>query len=115
MKPQIVDFLNGSKKQERAREYLNELKKNANLQITLPEPPKPPTGFAFGSYGRMIAASDLHGRPGRDANIVKHGSRLDEDNYVEAELRREDFWDLTQSATRAVITLANASVEAAAR
>ncbi|QRK05107.1 thioredoxin domain-containing protein [Archangium violaceum] len=42
VKPQIVDFLNGSKKQERAREYFNELKKNANVQITLPEPPKPP-------------------------------------------------------------------------
>ncbi len=42
VKPQIVDFLTGSKKQERAREYFAELKKNANVQITLPEPPRPP-------------------------------------------------------------------------
>ncbi len=42
VKPQIVDFLNGSKKQERAREFFNELKKTANVQITLPEPPKAP-------------------------------------------------------------------------
>ena len=42
VKPQIVDFINGNKKQERAREYFNELKKNANVQITLPEPPKAP-------------------------------------------------------------------------
>jgi protein-disulfide isomerase len=42
VKPQIVDFINSSKKQERAREYFNELKKTANVQITLPEPPKAP-------------------------------------------------------------------------
>ncbi|WP_309887999.1 thioredoxin domain-containing protein [Archangium sp.] len=42
VKPQIVDFLGGSKKQERAREFFAELKKNNNVQITLPEPPKPP-------------------------------------------------------------------------
>ncbi|PTL82618.1 thioredoxin domain-containing protein [Vitiosangium sp. GDMCC 1.1324] len=62
VKPQIVDFLNGSKKQERAREYFNELKKNANVQITLPEPPKPPverkqvaaTGPAKGPEGAPV-------------------------------------------------------------
>ena len=42
VKPQIVDFLTGSKKQERARDYFAELKKGANVQITLPEPPRPP-------------------------------------------------------------------------
>ena len=40
VKPQIVDFLTGSKKQERAREFFAELKKGANVQITLPEPPR---------------------------------------------------------------------------
>jgi hypothetical protein len=65
--------------------------------------------FQFGTYGRVIAAMDGKAGPGRDADVVAHGSRLDEDNYVEAELRREDFWDVTQSATRAVITLAIAS------
>ena len=62
VKPQIVDFLTGSKKQERAREYFNELKKTANVQITLPEPPKAPverktvaaTGAAKGPEGAPI-------------------------------------------------------------
>ncbi len=42
VRPQIVDFLTGSKKQERARELFAELKKQANIQIMLPEPPRPP-------------------------------------------------------------------------
>jgi protein-disulfide isomerase len=62
VKPQIVDFLTGSKKQERAREFFAELKKNANVQITLPEPPKPPaerkqvaaTGPAKGPEGAPV-------------------------------------------------------------
>jgi protein-disulfide isomerase len=51
MKPQIVEFLTGSKKQERAREYFNGLKSTANMKITLPEPPRPTvaaTGAAKG-------------------------------------------------------------------
>ncbi len=73
------------------------------------EEPRPPTGFAFGSYGRMIAAGDLRGGPGRDSNIVAHGSRLDEGNYVELELRRDDLWNVTKTGTRLVATLAVAS------
>jgi maltoporin len=68
-----------------------------------------PTGFAFGSYGRMIAATDGRGGPGRDADIVAHGSRLDEANYVELELRRDDYWVKTQASTRLVATLAFAN------
>ncbi|HVY46130.1 MAG TPA: carbohydrate porin, partial [Minicystis sp.] len=60
----------------------------------------------FGSYGRVIAATDLRGRAGRDANIVAHGSRLDEGDYVELELRRDDAWSKTNSTTRVVATLA---------
>lgn len=72
-----------------------------------PAPPPPPSGsFQFGSYGRVMAASDLRGRPGRDADIVAHGSRLDESNYVELELRREDFWEKTGVTSRIVTTLA---------
>jgi maltoporin len=69
------------------------------------EPPPPPSGFAFGSYGRMIAGTDFKGGPGRDADIVAHGSRLDESNYVELELRRDDYWKKTGSTTRLVATL----------
>ena len=57
----------------------------------------------------MITAGDLRGHPGRDANIVEHGSRLDEGNYVELELRRDDYWNVTKTGTRLVATLAVAS------
>jgi maltoporin len=73
------------------------------------EAPKPTSGFAFGSYGRMIAGTDFKGRPGRDADIVAHGSRLDESNYVELELRRDDYWAKTESNTKVVATLAFAN------
>jgi maltoporin len=77
----------------------------------LPDVAKPlrDLGFQFGSYGRMIAATDGHGGPGRDANIVAHGSRLDEGNYVELELRRDDYWQKTGATTRLVATLALAN------
>ncbi len=52
-----------------------------------------PTGhFEFGSYGRVVIASDGRGGTGRSANIVAHGDRIDEDSYAELELRREDTW-----------------------
>jgi len=65
--------------------------------------------FAFGSYGRVIAATDGSGRPGRDADIVAHGSRLDYNNYVELELRREDYWAPVDASTKIVATLALAN------
>ena len=71
---------------------------------------KPHQGsFEFGSYGRVVAGMDGHAGAPRDSDIVAHGSRLDEDNYVEAELRREDHWEKTGAFTRAVITLAIAN------
>lgn len=57
----------------------------------------------------MIAATDFRGGPGRDADIVAHGSRLDESNYVELELRRDDVWSATLTKTRLVATLAVAN------
>lgn len=48
-------------------------------------------GFRFGSYGRIIAASDLQGMTGRSTRVVSHAPRVDEeDTYAELELRRED-------------------------
>ncbi|MEZ4308036.1 MAG: carbohydrate porin [Polyangiaceae bacterium] len=64
------------------------------------------SGFSYGSYGRVVGASDFRGRPGRDTDFVAFGSRLDETNYVELELRREDYWEKTKSFTRIVTTLA---------
>jgi LamB porin len=58
--------------------------------ITLPSIPGDTGHFEFGSYGRVVVASDGRGGTGRDANIVAHGDRIDEDSYGELELRRED-------------------------
>ena len=78
-----------------------------------PKDPNQPPGFAdgfhFGSYGRVIAGGDATGRPGRDADIVARGSRLDESNYAELELRREDYWKKTGAYTRIVATTAFAN------
>jgi hypothetical protein len=63
-------------------------------------------GFVFGSYGRVVTASDGTGRPARESDIVAHGSRLDTSNYVELELRREDTWEKIGIDTRIVSTLA---------
>src|SRR6185503_1081292 len=65
-----------------------------------------PSGrFEFGSYGRVNVASDLRGRTGRDADIVAHGWRIDDDSYAELELRREDTYT-SGIRTRIVTTLA---------
>lgn len=64
------------------------------------------TGFHFGSYGRVVGAGDLKGRPGRNADLVAHGSRWDESTYAELELRREDYWKETGAYTRIVSTIA---------
>lgn len=49
--------------------------------------------FYFGSYGRVVVASDLEGRTGRQSNITAWGPRVDEhDTYAEIELRREDHF-----------------------
>ncbi|MCA9626268.1 MAG: carbohydrate porin [Myxococcales bacterium] len=53
----------------------------------------PRGSFSFGSYGRVIAAGDLRGGRGRDADIVAHGARIDEGSYGELELTRDDEWE----------------------
>ena len=62
------------------------------------------SGFVFGSYGRVIAASDLDGGVGRDADIVTWGPRIDEGTYAELELRRQD--DVSDMHVRIVATVA---------
>ncbi len=66
-------------------------------------------GFEFGSYGRVVAGMDGKAGAPRNSNIVAHGSRLDEGNYVELELRREDEWEKTGAKTKIVATLAVAN------
>ncbi|WP_438016291.1 carbohydrate porin [Sorangium sp. So ce315] len=79
---------------------------DASAAATPPVAQSRQDGFSFGSYGRVVAASDLRGRPGRDADIVAHGSRLDESSYVELTLRRDDHWQKTGASTGVVTTLA---------
>lgn len=72
-----------------------------------PPPEEPHHGsFEFGSYGRVIVGTNGEGFRPRDADIVFRGSRMDEDNYAEAELRREDDWAKTGIHTNVVLTLA---------
>lgn len=67
--------------------------------------PIPESGFFLGSYGRAVSATDFRKRPGRDADIVARGSRLDESPYVEIDFQRQDYWKATGTTTRAVVTL----------
>jgi maltoporin len=62
--------------------------------------------FEFGSYGRVVAASDLRGGTGRGTNVVAFGPRIvDEGSYAELELRHEDKFSETVKS-RIVATLA---------
>lgn len=60
-------------------------------------------GFSFGSYGRVVVATDLRGHSGREANIVAHGTRIDEQTYAELEVHRDDRFGNVR--TRVVATL----------
>jgi maltoporin len=60
--------------------------------VVLPSIPGDTGHFEFGSYGRVQIASDGQGGTGREANVVAHGNRIDEDSYAELELRREDTY-----------------------
>lgn len=42
--------------------------------------------FTFGSYGRIVAGSDLRGGSGYPTNVVSHGPRLHEAPYLELDL-----------------------------
>ncbi|MFK7999599.1 MAG: carbohydrate porin [Polyangiales bacterium] len=79
--------------EDAAEESVEDAEGDANTQAEEAEEDEeePPHRFAFGSYGRVNAASDLNGGLGRSTNIVAYGSRIDEDVYAELELRREDL------------------------
>jgi maltoporin len=72
-----------------------------------PEPLYVPvdTGFAFGSYGRVLAGSDLRGGTPEQVSVVAHPPRIVEPSYVETDLYYR--W-LTEKNTRVrtVTTLA---------
>ncbi len=62
-------------------------------------------GFRFGSYGRILAGTDLRGGKPEAANIVAHGPRIVEDSYLELELSY-GFDTPSGKRLRPVITLA---------
>jgi hypothetical protein len=68
-------------------------------------PEFPRSSFSFGSYGRVVVASDGRGGSGRNADVVAYGSRIDEGTYAELELRRVDDWS-PSITSRIVTTLA---------
>lgn len=78
----------------------------AQGEVEFNRPPDFADGFHFGSYGRVVAGTDHRGRAPRDGDIVARGTRLDESTYAELELRREDYWEATDSYTRIVATIA---------
>ncbi len=47
------------------------------------EPPATPWSFTFGSYGRVIGATNLRGGNGKQLNITSFGPRLEEGPYIE--------------------------------
>ncbi|HEY5951075.1 MAG TPA: carbohydrate porin [Kofleriaceae bacterium] len=79
-------------------------------------PPQPRTfeapidrGFRFGSYGRVLAGSDLRGGKPQKVLIVAHGPRIVEDSYLELEFSYgfdKLIHDKPQIVVRPVITLA---------
>ena len=70
--------------------------------VTDPAEKKASGRFTFGSYGRVVASSDLRGGSGRNADVVAHGPRIDEGTYTELELARTDEW--APGITTAVVT-----------
>ena len=63
------------------------------------------TGFAFGSYGRVLAGTDLRGHTPEQISVVAHPPRIVEPSYVETDLYYR-WWTEKQVALRTVTTLA---------
>jgi hypothetical protein len=62
-------------------------------------------GFHFGTYGRVIAGTDLRGGKPESANIVAHGPRIVEPSYLELDLWY-GLYTPKERFIRPVITLA---------
>jgi maltoporin len=60
-------------------------RKPAFLDSVYVTPPSRDEGFRFGSYGRLIAGTDLRGGKPGDINVVAHGPRIVEPSYLELE------------------------------
>ncbi|HEY5922608.1 MAG TPA: carbohydrate porin [Kofleriaceae bacterium] len=76
-------------------------------------PPHRDAGFRFGSYGRVLAGSDLRGGKPEQVSVVGHGPRIVEDSYLELEFsygfereRGNNHGGSSYIIVRPVITLA---------
>jgi maltoporin len=69
--------------------------------------PNPDRGFRFGSYGRVLAGTDLRGGKPQKVSVVAHAPRIIEDSYLELEFSY-GFQRPTDSyiIVRPIITLA---------
>jgi len=71
-----------------------------------PAPPAPTdAGFLFGSYGRILAGSDLRGGKPEAVAVVAHGPRIVEKSYLELDLQYR-FIAPSGRRVRTVTTLA---------
>src|SRR5258706_5205712 len=70
-----------------------------------PDAPAASTGFRFGSYGRVIAGTDLRGGKPEKILAVAHGPRVVEDSYLELDMSY-GFESPRGIKLRPVITLA---------
>ncbi|MDQ3370241.1 MAG: carbohydrate porin, partial [Myxococcota bacterium] len=78
----------------------------ASTEVPLtPAAPVATSGFRFGSYGRVIAGTDLRGGKPESANVVAHGPRIVEPSYLEIDLSY-GFVTPSGKSLRPVITLA---------
>jgi len=61
--------------------------KDESVEDVEPKPaapaPRTDAGFVFGSYGRVQPYTDLRGGGAKHSNIVAHGSRLEQNSYLE--------------------------------
>ncbi|MCB9507537.1 MAG: carbohydrate porin [Myxococcales bacterium] len=64
-----------------------------------------PLQFRFGSYGRVVGASDLRGGAGHALSVVSHGPRLEEASYVELDFQTR-YTAADDAAFDTVLTLA---------
>lgn len=65
--------------------------------------------FQFGSYGRVVTASDLRGGAGDQINVVSFGPRLQESPYLELDFR---YTMITQDDARFMVHITPALVNA---
>ena len=76
--------------------------------VTLPPTPQQryDLGFRFGTYGRVLAGSDLRGGKPEPANIVAHGPRIVERSYLELDFSYGLEAPQTGMRLRPVVTIA---------